>query len=66
MEIPLAATSNSNWIESILTSSINKRVIDIATPGGHLAVSFELKEDIFTDIWLEGPASYVFKGTFSI
>lgn len=33
MEIPLAATSNSNWIESILTSSINKRVIDIATPG---------------------------------
>lgn len=45
---------------------INKGKIDISTPGGHLAVSFELKEDIFTDIWLEGPASYVFKGTFSI
>ena len=30
---PIAATSDSTWIESILISSINKRIIDIVTPG---------------------------------
>lgn len=30
---PIAATSDSTWIESILISSINKRIIDIITPG---------------------------------
>lgn len=30
---PIAATSDSTWIESILISYINKRIIDIVTPG---------------------------------
>lgn len=30
---PLAATSDASWIESILISTINKRIIDIQTPG---------------------------------
>lgn len=30
---PIAATSDSTWIESILISSINKRIINIITPG---------------------------------
>ena len=30
---PIAATSDSSWIESILISTINKRIIDIITPG---------------------------------
>ena len=30
---PIAATSDSSWIESILISSLNKRIIDIVTPG---------------------------------
>lgn len=30
---PLAATSDASWIESILISTINRRVIDIVTPG---------------------------------
>lgn len=30
---PIAATSDSSWIESILISSLNKRIIDIITPG---------------------------------
>jgi hypothetical protein len=30
---PLAATPDASWIESILISTINKRIIDIVTPG---------------------------------
>ena len=30
---PLAATPDASWIESIIISTVNKRVIDITTPG---------------------------------
>jgi hypothetical protein len=33
MRLPLNAISNSNWLESVLISSINKKVVDIETPG---------------------------------
>lgn len=33
LRMPLAATSDSNWIESIITSKINKQIVDIITPG---------------------------------
>lgn len=33
LNCPLAATSNSKWIESILISTINKDIIDIDLPG---------------------------------
>jgi hypothetical protein len=29
----LAATTDAQWIESILISTVNKKVIDITTPG---------------------------------
>lgn len=33
LNVPLAAQSNPHWIESILTSALNKRIIDVKTPG---------------------------------
>ena len=30
---PLAATPDASWIESIVISTVNKRIIDITTPG---------------------------------
>ncbi len=39
---------------------------DIQTMGGMLRVWFKLTPKGFTDIWLEGPATFVFKGTFKI
>ncbi len=36
--------------------------IEIETPGGQLTVSFRRGKSNFTDIWLEGPAEFVFKG----
>jgi diaminopimelate epimerase len=34
--------------------------------GGQLKVSFFRNDNKITDIWLEGPASFVFKGTINI
>lgn len=33
LRLPLNAISNSTWMESVLVSSINKKVVDIETPG---------------------------------
>lgn len=33
LNIPLAAQSDPHWIESILTSALDKRIIDVKTPG---------------------------------
>lgn len=38
--------------------------VTITTPGGRLQVSFEKSAAGYTDIFLEGPATFVFKGTW--
>jgi diaminopimelate epimerase len=41
--------------------------IEVDTPGGHLAVEFEkLNDQQFRNIWLCGPATFVFKGEIEI
>ncbi len=41
--------------------------IEVDTPGGHLAVEFDKNEDgVFTNIFLIGPAEFVFKGEIII
>lgn len=38
--------------------------VDVETPGGSLAVDFVKKdEDVFSDIWLCGPATFVYEGS---
>jgi diaminopimelate epimerase len=41
--------------------------VNVKTPGGHLAVEFEKKREfVFENIWLCGPATFVFKGEIEI
>lgn len=41
--------------------------VEVKTKGGHLAVEFDKTgEDTFRNIWLCGPAEFVFKGTITI
>lgn len=40
--------------------------VTIETRGGNLTVSFQQKGAAFTDIWLTGPAQFVFEGTIEI
>ena len=45
--------------------NLNKGKIEILTPGGNLKVAFVKEGTTFTDIWLEGPAGFVFEGTIN-
>lgn len=40
--------------------------IQVQTSGGHLAVEFTKEHDHFTDIWLCGPAAFVYKGEIEV
>jgi len=40
----------------------NSNKIKLHTPGGKLSVSFYKNENGFSDVWLSGPAKFVFKG----
>ena len=55
---------------SVLAHAIKNNLIEgnvkIKTLGGNLSVSFKKAGDTFKDIWLEGPATFVFKGNIEI
>ncbi|HMC00737.1 MAG TPA: diaminopimelate epimerase [Flavobacteriaceae bacterium] len=42
-----------------------KNLITLETPGGNLKVSFDENKGTFTNVWLIGPARFVYKGEFS-
>lgn len=47
--------------------STTKRLCKIKTPGGNLTVKFNKGSDnSFTDVWLKGPATFVYKGIINI
>lgn len=49
-----------------LKNQIKTGDIHVKTLGGLLNVSFELIKDTFTNIWLKGPATFVYKGEIEI
>jgi len=40
--------------------------VEVQTLGGHLAVEFQKDNDNFTNVWLCGPATFVFKGEIEL
>lgn len=53
-------------IASYVSGRITKNNIDISAVGGKLSVSFENSDGIFKNVFLKGPATFVFEGTFVI
>ena len=49
-----------------IKNNIEKGNINIKTLGGNLKVSFVKKGNVFKDVWLEGPATFVFKGDVTV
>jgi diaminopimelate epimerase len=54
-------------VAAIQAISTTQNYCSIKTLGGNLKVSFKRQADnVFTDIWLEGPATFVFEGEIAI
>ena len=48
------------------TKKTTKNLVNLPVEGGVLEVSFEEENGIYTDVFLKGPATFVFKGTITI
>jgi diaminopimelate epimerase len=54
-------------VASAIVNSLNKSLegnylISVSTLGGNLSVALDKHDNRFSDVWLNGPAAFVFKG----
>jgi diaminopimelate epimerase len=53
-------------IASVLSRQIDTIPVRVKTKGGDLEVSFKIAGDLISDIWLSGPATFVYEGRVEI
>jgi diaminopimelate epimerase len=53
-------------IASLLTGHFDTRSVSVKTKGGELSVSATVTGKLISDIWLSGPATFVFEGKIDI
>jgi diaminopimelate epimerase len=53
-------------LAAAIKTPVNQGFFTVQTRGGVLKVGFKQRGNVFSDIWLEGPAEMVFKGTIEI
>jgi len=53
-------------IASVLSGQFVSSPVNVRTRGGNLKVEFEVKGNQITNVWLSGPATFVFDGTYII
>lgn len=53
-------------IASVLSGHFDTKTVSVRTTGGNLSVSFSIAGKIISDIWLSGPATFVFEGEINI
>jgi diaminopimelate epimerase len=56
----------SALVAGFLGRSTSGTSCTVKTPGGDFTVTFQKKDSGFTDIWLKGPATFVFEGALSL
>jgi diaminopimelate epimerase len=52
-------------IAAVLKGHFDKTPVSVKARGGNLSVDFDLKDNKASNIWLTGPATYVFTGTIA-
>lgn len=53
-------------IASVLSGHFDTNSINVRTQGGNLSVEFKILNDKITDIWLCGPATFVYEGKIEV
>jgi diaminopimelate epimerase len=53
-------------IATVLSGHIDSNSVNVKTKGGDLSVSFSISGKSISDIWLSGPATFVFRGEVEI
>jgi diaminopimelate epimerase len=53
-------------IASVLSGHFDTNSVRVKTKGGDLEVSFKVTGDIISDIWLSGPATFVYEGMIEV
>lgn len=53
-------------IASVLSGQIDTKTVSVRTKGGYLSVSFNISGETVTDVWLSGPATFVFEGIINV
>jgi diaminopimelate epimerase len=53
-------------IASVLSGQIDTKPVNVKTKGGELSVSFNIVGKSITDVWLSGPATFVFEGKIEV
>jgi diaminopimelate epimerase len=53
-------------IASVLSGHFDTNTVNVRTKGGNLSVSFKISGNLISDIWLSGPATFVFAGEIEV
>jgi diaminopimelate epimerase len=53
-------------IAAVLSGHFDTKTVKVKTKGGNLSVSFDITSKKITDIWLAGPATFVFEGVVEV
>jgi len=53
-------------ISSVLSGHLDTKTVKVKTKGGNLSVSFNVSGKNISDIWLSGPATFVFEGKIEV
>jgi diaminopimelate epimerase len=53
-------------IASVLKGHFDTNSVNVRTKGGYLKVEFDIKDKEITNVWLTGPATFVFEGIIKV
>jgi diaminopimelate epimerase len=53
-------------ISTVLAGHLDTKTVRVKTLGGNLSVSFNISGNIISDIWLSGPATFVYEGKVEV
>jgi diaminopimelate epimerase len=53
-------------IAAVLTGHFGRSPVNVVTRGGNLRVEFSIESEKITDVWLSGPATFVFEGKIEL